>query len=177
MRVSTFLLSLPLGLATAASVPECQFKPSPNATVANHPGAKRDFIDPPPYNLNHLAEVPVATICTSGDSKAELDCARKYIDAIDEQIAFLYARRLGYAAVAGHSKYRDGNDLNDPSRNGAVADGMAERVLSYGGNLETGRLMGGEGCQIYASLIYEAENIQDTCNPGFSESFTRVCDA
>ena len=164
--------------AALGSKPNCHFKPSPNATAENYPGAP-DCNDSepalPPYDLNLLSEVPVATICTSKNATEELECARKYIDAIDEQLAFLYARRLGYAGVAGHAKYRAGDDLNDPSRNEQVAEGMAQRVLSYGGSLDAGRIMGGEGCQIYASLEYEAANIRAACNPDFAGEFDRIC--
>ncbi|KAM3428728.1 hypothetical protein MY4824_007643 [Beauveria thailandica] len=169
-----FSLTLVASAATLNKT-QCHFKPSPNATTENYPGAKCGSNDQPLYDLNRLSEVPIATICNSDNSTEELDCARKYINAIDEQIAYLYARRLGYAAVAGHSKYRSGANLNDPTRNAAVAQGMALRVLGYGGNLETGRIMGGEGCQIYASLEYEADNIQTTCDSNFEEQFSRTC--
>lgn len=176
MHFSTFILTLPLAAVALGSNSHCYFKPSPNATAENYPGAPTCAdVEPAPYNLNFLSEVPVADICTSSNRTEELECARKYIDAIDEQLAFLYARRLGYAAVAGHAKYRAGDELNDPSRNEQVAEGMAQRVLSYGGSLGAGRVMGGEGCQIYASLEYEAANIRDACNPDFNEEFRRIC--
>ncbi|KAJ5613436.1 hypothetical protein N7510_006630 [Penicillium lagena] len=176
MHASAILFSLSLAATCLGSKSKCHFKPSPNATIDNYPGApKHSAISSAPYNLNLLSEVPVADICTSRIGSNELDCARKYIDAIDEQLAFLYARRLGYAAVAGNAKYRAGTNLNDPSRNSQVAEGMAEKVLSYGGNLDAGRVMGGEGCQIYASLVYEIANIQETCNEDFDEKADRVC--
>jgi chorismate mutase len=96
---------------------------------------------------------------------------------IDEQIAFLYARRLGYAAVAGLAKYKQGTPLNDPTRNQAIAEGMAERVRKYGGgDGEAGRVMGGEGCQIFASLEFEKEQIRETCDSDFNEKIQRVCE-
>lgn len=174
MRPSAIFLTLSPAVG-ALSKPDCHFRPSTNATAENYPGARCDGNNHPPYYLNLLSEVPVADICTSGSSADELACARRYIDAIDEQLAFLYARRLGYAAVAGHSKYREGDDLNDPGRNGQVAEGMAQRVLRYGGSLEAGRVMGGEGCQIFASLQYEIANIQEACDPSFDEEITRPC--
>lgn len=176
MRASTTLFCLSLVGTCLGTESNCYFKPSPNATVGNYPSAlKRSAASPAPYNLNLLSEVPVADICTSRNGTNELDCARKYIDAIDEQLAFLYARRLGYAAVAGNAKYRAGTNLNDPSRNSEVAESMAQMVLSYGGDLDTGRVMGGEGCQIYASLVYEIANIQETCSKDFNEEADRVC--
>ncbi|SPO06343.1 uncharacterized protein DNG_09032 [Cephalotrichum gorgonifer] len=176
MRAPAIIWGLPLGVVAVGSNLPCHFKPSPNATAENHPGAhKHGHTESFPYNLNRLSEVPVATICTSNNGTEELACARKYIDAIDEQLAFLYARRLGYAGVAGHSKHRAGNDLNDPSRNEQVSEGMAQRVLKYGGSLDAGRVMGGEGCQIYASLEYEVANIQEACDPDFNEEFPRPC--
>ncbi|KAF9776911.1 hypothetical protein IL306_004840 [Fusarium sp. DS 682] len=128
-----------------------------------------------PYNVTCLSNVPVAaSACKSHDPAEALACARKFIDAIDEQISFLYARRLGYAAVAGAAKYNNGTALNDPTRNQVIAAGMAARVLKYGGSEETGRIMGGEGCQIYASLEYEAQQIQK-CGGKLNETFERVC--
>ncbi|KAL2107984.1 hypothetical protein VUR80DRAFT_4425 [Thermomyces stellatus] len=176
MRSSAALLGLSLALPTLGQSSSCQFTPSTNATQYNYPGGPTYFEKMPPYDLNKLSEVPIASICTSGDSADELECARKYIDAIDEQLAYLYARRLGYAAVAGHAKYRAGNALNDPSRNEQVAAGMAERVVRFGGNADTGTIMGGEGCQIYASLAYEVENIRASCDPNFDEDFSRRCE-
>ncbi|KAL2867740.1 uncharacterized protein BJX67DRAFT_77021 [Aspergillus lucknowensis] len=176
MRASAILSSLSLTATCLGFTPNCHFKPSPNATIDNYPGApKHSAASPSPYNLNLLSEVPIADICNSRNGTNELECARMYIDAIDEQLAFLYARRLGYAAVAGHAKYRAGTDLNDPSRNDQVAEGMAQKVLSYGGNWDTGNVMGGEGCQIYASLVYEISNIRETCNSDFEEEADRVC--
>ncbi|CZS86136.1 unnamed protein product [Fusarium graminearum] len=104
-----------------------------------------------------------------------ITCARRYIDIIDEQLAFLYARRLGYAAIAGFAKHSQGVELNDPTRNEAVAEGMAQRVLKYGGTKEAGRVMGGEGCQIYVSLEYEVSQIQETCDPKFQTDVKRNC--
>lgn len=169
-----------LGLVFAASAlahtnSTCEFTPSTNATEDNYPGGPLYIEEVPPYDLNKLSEVPLASTCVSGDSAEELDCAREYIDAIDEQIAYLYARRLGYAAVAGIAKYGAGEPLDDPERNEQVAAGMAERVMRFGGNEEAGRIMGGEGCQIYASLVYEQENIHQSCDPEFDGGFARVC--
>ncbi|CAH0055627.1 unnamed protein product [Clonostachys solani] len=181
MRASTLLFGLPLTIVAAVSCratnSTCHFVPSINATATNYPRADKEASFP--YDITVLSQVPVADICTSpsGSVDDELACARKYIDAIDEQMAFLYARRLGYAAVAGHAKYRNGTDLNDASRNAVVAEGMARRVLKYGGSEEVGRVMGGEACQIYASLLFEEENIQDVCNPDFKEDIPRPCDA
>ncbi|TPX14031.1 uncharacterized protein E0L32_000425 [Thyridium curvatum] len=167
--------------STAAAAPPCttpssgcHFVPSSNATASNFPGAS-----PKPggnlYDLNKLSEVPVASVCNSGNTTEELACARRYIDAIDEQLAYLYARRLGYAAVAGSAKFSGGAPLNDPSRNSVVAEGMAQRVLKYGGSADVGRVMGGEGCMIYGSLIYEVEKIKADCDPAFDETITRSC--
>ncbi|KAH7129097.1 hypothetical protein EDB81DRAFT_808715 [Dactylonectria macrodidyma] len=165
-------------LASRASCTSvCHYKPSANATACNYPdSAGNPTAGEYPYDLNTLSTVPVADICNSRNGTEELACARKYIDAIDEQLAYLYARRLGYAAVAGYSKFRAGASLNDPSRNKIVADGMAQRVLKYGGTQDAGRVMGGEGCQIYASLEFEESSIRQTCDPGFEEDFNRVCD-
>ncbi|KAL4728128.1 hypothetical protein ACLX1H_004863 [Fusarium chlamydosporum] len=88
---------------------------------------------------------------------------------IDEQLAFLYARRLGYAAVAGYAKYSQGQTLNDPNRNDAVAEGMAQKVAKYGGSEEAGLVMGGKGCQIYVSLEFEVAQIREMCDSGFRE--------
>ena len=156
-------------LATCTS--SCSYEPSSNATIDNFPKASPDS----PYDPNTLSEVPVASVCSSANATDELACARRYIDIIDEQLAFLYARRLGYAAVAGFAKYNQGVDLNDPSRNEAVAEGMAQRVLKYGGSAEAGRIMGGEGCQIYVSLEFEVSEIQDTCDRQFQEDVNREC--
>lgn len=161
---------------TANYTSECHYKPSVNATRWNYPGASVDASkDLPPYDLNVLSVVPVASICNSPNATEELACARKYIDAIDEQLAYLYARRLGYAAVAGSAKYQQGTDLNDPTRNEAVAEGMAQRVLKYGGSEDAGRVMAGEGCQIYASLEFEVDQIQQSCDSSFDEEIDRVC--
>jgi chorismate mutase len=170
------LISAPLlgAAATTCTPGECHFVPSKNASVSNYPGATKPSTTPL-YDLNTLSSVPIATVCSSSNSTADLACARNYIDAIDEQLAFLYARRLGYAAVAGAAKFRAGTDLNDPTRNQAVAAGMAARVVKYGGNAEAGQVLGGEGCMIYASLIYEVEQIQENCNPAFEEDVERVC--
>jgi hypothetical protein len=73
------------------------------------------------------------------------------------------------------STYDQGVDLNDPSRNEAVAEGMAQRVLKYGGSKEAGRVMGGEGCQIYVSLEFEVSQIQGTCDAEFRENIERDC--
>ncbi|KAF4958399.1 hypothetical protein FGADI_2565 [Fusarium gaditjirri] len=161
---------------SSAKLTRCIEKPSINATADNYPGsASLAHRTTYPYNVTCLGDVPVAaSACKSTDPDEALACARKYIDAIDEQISFLYARRLGYAAVAGAAKFNNGTALNDPTRNQAVAAGMAARVLKYGGSEETGRLMGGEGCQIYASLEYEAQQIRN-CGGKLNETFERVC--
>ncbi|KAI9899938.1 hypothetical protein N3K66_004200 [Trichothecium roseum] len=175
--------------AISPSADKCHYAPSVNATRENNPSANPG---PFPYDLDRLSSVPVADICNTPATNAtssiststsngqeedqELACARKYIDAIDEQLAFLYARRLGFAAVAGHAKRRQGVPLNDPGRNGVVAEGMAGRVAGYGGSADAGRVMGGEGCQIYASLGFEVGSIREGgCEPGFEEDFERVC--
>ncbi|KAF5009292.1 hypothetical protein FDECE_4504 [Fusarium decemcellulare] len=177
MHVSTVLGTVILLVTSGHCSSTCHYKPSVNATRPNFPGSTYDTTsEPPPYNLNILSAVPVASVCNSPNGTQELACARKYIDAIDEQLAYLYARRLGYAAVAGHSKFRAGASLNDPSRNEAVTNGMGQRVLKYGGSQEAGRVMGGEGCQIYASLEFEKDNIQEFCDPRFDQEFERVCD-
>ncbi|RFN54966.1 chorismate mutase, type ii [Fusarium flagelliforme] len=131
--------------ALARCTSSCSYEPSSNATLDNFPKASPGS----PYDPNILSQVPVASVCNSANATDGLSCARRYIDIIDEQLAFLYARRLGYAAVAGFAKYSQGVELNDPSRNEAVAEGMAQRVVKYGGSEEAGRVMGGEGCQIY----------------------------
>lgn len=190
MHTSSALVLL-LAAATTAISPsadKCHYAPSVNATRENNPSANPASF---PYDLDRLSSVPVADICntpatnttstsigirTGQEEDEELACARKYIDAIDEQLAFLYARRLGFAAVAGHAKRRQGVPLNDPGRNGVVAEGMAGRVAGYGGSADAGRVMGGEGCQIYASLGFEVGSIRDGgCEPGFEEDFERVC--
>lgn len=160
---------------------DCHFIPSPNATATNYPGSNPNSPSSAyPYSVNApLSAVPVATICQTREpynSTAELLCARSYINAIDEQLAFLYARRLGFAAVAGHAKFRNGTDLNDATRNEAVAEGMADRVEKYGGTKEAGRIMGGETCQIYASLKYEVQNIREVCDAGFDPKVPRPCE-
>ncbi|QPC63098.1 hypothetical protein HYE67_005329 [Fusarium culmorum] len=163
---------LVLGLATLATcTSSCTYQPSSNATLENFPRASPGS----PYDPNILSQVPVASVCSCSNATEELACARRYIDIIDEQLAFLYARRLGYAAIAGFAKYGQGVDLNDPSRNEAVAEGMAQRVLKYGGTKEAGRVMGGEGCQIYVSLEYEVSQIQETCDPKFQTDVKRNC--
>ncbi|KAF5605601.1 chorismate mutase type II [Fusarium pseudocircinatum] len=175
-------LSLCIAAATgschpsSAKLTRCIEKPSINATADNYPGsASSAHSTTYPYNVSCLNDVPVAaSACKSTDPDEALACARKFIDAIDEQISFLYARRLGYAAVAGAAKFNNGTALNDPTRNQAVAAGMAARVLKYGGSEETGRIMGGEGCQIYASLEYEAQQIQN-CGGKLNETFETVC--
>ncbi|KAM0387764.1 hypothetical protein ACHAQC_010415 [Fusarium culmorum] len=163
---------LVLGLATLATcTSSCTYQPSSNATLENFPRASPGS----PYDPNILSQVPVASVCSCSNATEELACARRYIDIIDEQLAFLYARRLGYAAIAGFAKYGQDVDLNDPSRNEAVAEGMAQRVLKYGGTKEAGRVMGGEGCQIYVSLEYEVSQIQETCDPKFQTDVKRNC--
>ncbi|KAF4966925.1 hypothetical protein FSARC_5458 [Fusarium sarcochroum] len=154
----------------------CINEPSINATADNYPGAAPAISDTEyPYNVTSLADVPVsASACTSDDPTEALACARKYIDAIDEQLGFLYARRLGYAAVAGAAKFKNGTALDDPTRNQVIASGMAARVAKYGGSKDAGRVMGGEGCQIYASLEFEGERIQK-CGGTLNETFERVC--
>lgn len=125
-------LVFPITATAADDTSTCTFKPSSNATTANYPGSPSlKTTTTYPYNVSALSEVPVASICTSPthNRTAELACARSYIDAIDEQLAFLYARRLGYAAVAGASKFATNTSLNDPSRNDVVAAGMAAKVL------------------------------------------------
>lgn len=179
MHLSITLLGLAFALPAlghSSNSSTCEFTPSTNATEDNYPGGPTYAEEMPPYDLNELSEVPIADTCVSGNSAEELECARKYIDAIDEQLAYLYARRLGYAAVAGIAKYRAGNALDDPTRNEQVAAGMAERVARYGGNAEAGRIMGGQGCQIYASLVYEEEIIHKSCDAKFDGGFTRVCE-
>jgi hypothetical protein len=120
-------------IITSSHTSTCTFTPSTNATALNYPGSPlfNTTGSSYPYNISTLTSVPVASVCTSptGNHTAELACARTYIDAIDEQLAFLYARRLGYAAVAGASKFATNTSLNDPSRNEAVAEGMAGKVL------------------------------------------------
>jgi chorismate mutase len=168
------IISLLLSIASLGSCSSCYYKPSANATGCNFP--KADPSKPYLYDLNMLSQVPVATTCRSNNATNDLLCARGYIDKIDEQIAFLYARRLGYAAVAGLAKYKQGTPLNDPTRNQAIAEGMAERVRKYGGgDGEAGRVMGGEACQIFASLEFEKEQIRETCDLGFDEKIERVC--
>lgn len=134
MAISTLaLLFIAFAAALGACDPStCTFTHSPNATSQNYPGSPSlNTTATYSYNISALSDVPVATICTSptGNRTAELACARTYIDAIDEQLAFLYARRLGYAAVAGASKFATNTSLNDPSRNDVVAAGMAAKVL------------------------------------------------
>ncbi|KAG8677791.1 hypothetical protein FPOAC2_03932 [Fusarium poae] len=157
--------------ALVTCTPFCSYKPSSNATLENFPRASPGS----PYDPNILSQVPVASVCSSANATDELSCARRYIDIIDEQLAFLYARRLGYAAVAGFAKYAQGVELNDPGRNEAVAEGMAQRVLKYGGSKEAGRVMGGEGCQIYVSLEFEVSEIKETCDSEFREDIKRDC--
>lgn len=166
---TAYLLLEVAALATCTSF--CSYQPSSNATLENFPKASPGS----PYDPNILSEVPVASVCSSANATEELYCARIYIDIIDEQIAFLYARRLGYAAVARFAKYGQGVELNDPGRNEAVAEGMAQRVLKYGGSKEAGRVMGGEGCQIYVSLEFEVSEIRGTCDSEFREDIKRDC--
>lgn len=166
---AAYLLLGLIALVTCTSF--CSYEPSSNATIDNFPKASPGS----PYDPNVLSQVPVASVCSSANATDELSCARRYIDIIDEQIAFLYARRLGYAAVAGFAKYSHGVELNDPSRNEAVAEGMAQRVLKFGGSKEAGRVMGGDGCQIYVSLEFEVSEIQGTCDPQFKEDVKREC--
>ncbi|KAF4454407.1 Chorismate mutase, type II [Fusarium austroafricanum] len=179
ISISTALL-IGSTLASCNEYPQdvtaCIHKPPINATTDNYPGSKATHQKTKyPYDISGLADVPVAgSACRSEDPAEELACARKYIDAIDEQLGFLYARRLGYAAIAGAAKFKNGTSLNDPTRNQAVAAGMAARVAKYGGSKETGEIMGGEGCQIYASLEYEAQQIRK-CGGKVHETFERVC--
>ncbi|KAK7188073.1 hypothetical protein DPSP01_001618 [Paraphaeosphaeria sporulosa] len=177
MANTTALLFFSLAAFAACSPSTCTFIPSTNATTTNYPGSSFIKTSAYPYNISVLSEVPIATICTSptGNRTAELACARIYIDAIDEQLAFLYARRLGYAAVAGASKFATNTSLNDPSRNDVVAAGMAAKVLKYGATEAAGAVMGGEGCMIYAALKYEVETIQEECNNKFTVDVERVC--
>ncbi|KAF2686708.1 hypothetical protein K458DRAFT_476492 [Lentithecium fluviatile CBS 122367] len=174
-------LALPI-LGAAASIftdPSiCHSIPSPNTTTTNYPGSPCTSNTTYPYNLTLLPTVPIATVCTNPAPRnytAELACARTYIDAIDEQLAFLYARRLAFAAVAGDAKFATGTPLNDPTRNQEVAEGMARRVGRYGGSEATGRVMGGEGCMIFASLEYEVEKIGSDCGGSVTEKIKRVC--
>ncbi|KAF5021885.1 hypothetical protein F66182_6076 [Fusarium sp. NRRL 66182] len=167
-------LFLSAGTLVQASSP-CQYKPSVNATSHNFPGSGTTS-QSGLYDLKILSEVPVATVCNSDDPNRDISCARGYIDAIDEQIAFLYARRLGYAAVAGFAKYRLGEALSNPTRNQVVAEGMSQRVIKYGGSEEAGRILAGEGCQIYASLEFERQQIQARCDSDFDEPVCRVCE-
>lgn len=183
MHASSILLSLAFAFtalahpssASGSAAPTCKFTPSDNATVDNYPGGPTYAEEMSPYDLNKLSEVPIADTCNSGDPEDELACAREFIDAIDEQIAYLYARRLGFAAVAGNAKYKAGKPLNEPARNDEVAEGMALRVLNYGGSADAGRVMGGEGCQIFASLEFEAASIRKSCDPSFAEDISRSC--
>jgi chorismate mutase len=173
MYLPTVLVSLPM-LALASTInraSECHFKPSVNATATNYPNSTAL------YDLNTLSSVPVAYICNSvtGNRTEELACARRYIDAIDEQLAFLYSRRLGYASVAGDAKYAQNVSLNDATRNGAVAQGMADRMLKYGGTEDAGRVLGGEGCMIFASLGYEVDKLAGDCDIEVTEKIERVC--
>ncbi|KAF1962226.1 hypothetical protein CC80DRAFT_395993, partial [Byssothecium circinans] len=160
----------------------CQFTPSPNATSQNYPGAPspsntNTTTATYPFNLTTLSSVPTADTCytPSSTSASLLACARLHIDAIDEQLAFLFARRLGYAAVAGNAKFANGSALNDPERNGIVAEGMAVRVLKYGGSGEAGRVLGGEGCMIYAGLEFEVEALRGGCGEDVTERVERGC--
>lgn len=161
--------------ASSSDIAKCIDKPSVNATADNYPGAPARHNIDYPYDVSSLAGVPVAaSACKSDDPDVALACARAYIDAIDEQISFLYARRLGYAAVAAAAKFNQGLSLNDPTRNQAIAARLAARVTKYGGSEETGWVMGGEGCQIYASVEYEAQRIR-TCGGDLNETFERNC--
>jgi chorismate mutase len=175
------LLAIPI-LTTAttyANPSTCHFMPSLNATPTNYPSSPSIPSNTTfPYNLTLLSTVPIATICTTPSPRnytAELACARTHIDAIDEQLSFLYARRLGYAAVAGDAKFAMGTPLNDPTRNEAVAEGVARRVARYGGSEAAGRVLGGEGCMIFASLSYEVEKIGEDCGGHVTEKVERVC--
>lgn len=189
MRVTTLILTIVSVVASqdfcgtstnTTAEPACQFSPSTNATTNNYPGSLSNSTNTTtsyPYNITDLSSVPIATICykTSTTPAELLACARKYIDAIDEQLAFLHARRLGYAAVAGDAKFSNATALNDPTRNTAVAEGMAARVAKYGASKEAGRVLGGEGCMIYASLEYEKLKIEEDCGGNVTESVERVC--
>lgn len=181
MRRSAIILGLLQSATATICASNCHFKPSTNATAANYPGSPEaptfNASVVYPYDLNSLSAVPIADICTSktGNHTEELACARKYIDAIDEQLSFLYARRLGYAAVAGDAKYATNTSLNDPTRNGVVAAGMAAKVLKYGGSAEAGTVLGGEGCMIFASLGYEVKKLEEDCNVTVTEEVERVC--
>ncbi|KAF2452048.1 hypothetical protein P171DRAFT_438676 [Karstenula rhodostoma CBS 690.94] len=179
MALTIRLLLLLLATLVASSPSTCTFTPSANATITNYPGSPAlNTTKNYPYNISALSEIPIATVCTSptGNRTAELACARTYIDAIDEQLAFLYARRLGYAAVAGASKFATNTSLNDPSRNDVVAAGMAAKVLKYGATEAAGAVMGGEGCMIYAALEYEVETIRESCDSTFTVDVERVCE-
>lgn len=163
-----------------STLPKCHYTPTPNASLQNYPSSPSQAnttTTPPLYNLTLLSAVPLATTCyTTTNSTLLLTCARQYIDAIDEQLAFLYARRLGFAAVAGNAKFEAGQALNDKSRNEAVAEGMAGRVGKYGGSAEAGRVLGGEGCMIFASLEVEVESIEGVgCGGNVTEAVERVC--
>lgn len=180
--LTVFLLMQSMALASRKrdSNSTCHFVQSPNATDTNYPGADPNAATTYPYNVTaSLSVVPIATVCNSPpsnlNSTAELACARAYINAIDDQLACLYARRLGYAAVAGHAKLRNGTELNDPSRNDEVAQAMALRVAKYGGSAQVGAIMGGETCQIYGSLVYEVQNIQQICDAEFDPPIPRPC--
>ena len=52
---------------------------------------------------------------------------------------------------------------------------MATNEEQYGATEAAGRVMGGEGCMIYAALEYEVETIQKDCDGGFEEHVERVC--
>lgn len=77
--------------------------------------------------------------------------------------------------MAGDAKFSNGTALNDPARNEAVAAGMAARVVKYGGSEVAGRVLGGEGCMIYASLTYEVQKIEEDCGMNVTEAVERVC--
>jgi len=47
--------------------------------------------------------------------------------------------------------------------------------VQYGATEAAGRVMGGEGCMIYAALEYEAETIQNECDSHFTVDVERVC--
>lgn len=66
------------------------------------------------------------------DLEVDLEAVRREIDAVDEGILDLVARRLDLARAAGEAKGRLGRSMVDPEREARVAAAWRERASRRG---------------------------------------------
>lgn len=106
----------------------------------------------------NVTDLPPAANCT------DLTCVRTAINALDDFIMQLYAKRLSYAVRAGEIKYAAGQDVLDPSREAVVLASAEANAVANGLPSYVGSVMYGNYCMLYVSKRLEVEYLNAAYN-------------